>query len=77
MKTVQMTIDEALLERVDEATQMLGMARSAFIRRALELALRDLNIAELERQHREGYQRHPVTPGEFDVWEAEQAWSEP
>jgi hypothetical protein len=30
-------------------------------------------IAELERLHRKGYQQHPIKPGEFDVWDAEQA----
>jgi metal-responsive CopG/Arc/MetJ family transcriptional regulator len=76
MKTIQMTIDENLLERVDQATQSLGVARSMFIREALELALRNLTIAELERQHREGYEQYPVVAGEFDVWEAEQAWGD-
>ncbi|MEZ4832626.1 MAG: hypothetical protein R2873_11625 [Caldilineaceae bacterium] len=27
---------------------------------------------ELEQKHLEGYQRHPVQPGEFDVWIDEQ-----
>jgi hypothetical protein len=47
---------------------------SAFIRDALELKLRQQAIAEMERKHAEGYARHPVEPGEFDVWEDEQAW---
>jgi metal-responsive CopG/Arc/MetJ family transcriptional regulator len=76
MKTIQMTIDEPLLERVDKATDSLGMARSAFIRRALESALQDLAISELERKHIDGYQRQPVKAGEFDMWETEQAWGE-
>jgi hypothetical protein len=25
----------------------------------------------MEKQHAEGYARHPVEPGEFDVWEDE------
>ncbi len=74
MKTVQMTIDDGLLEKVDRASQSLGLPRSAFIRQALEAALRDLKIAQLERQHVAGYQRKPPVEGEFDVWEAEQAW---
>ena len=41
---------------------------TAFVRDALRLALRQLRIAELERQHAEGYAQHPVEPGEFDVW---------
>lgn len=74
MKTIQMTIDEELLTRVDQATQFLGMARSAFIRQSLELALRNQAIAEMERKQISGYQQQPVNAGEFDVWENEQSW---
>ena len=76
MKTIQMTIDEPLLTRVDETSKILNMTRSAFIRDALEMALRHYQILEMEKQHAEGYARHPVEPGEFDIWEEEQAWSE-
>ena len=73
MRTIQMTIDESLLEEVDEVTQDLKTTRSAFIRSALQLALQQHDMSKLERQHAEGYAKHPVTPGEFDVWESEQA----
>ena len=74
MKTIQITIDEELLQKVDQATQLKRVARSQFIRKALEAALRQLAIEELERKQSEGYQRIPVTKGEFDIWESEQAW---
>ena len=74
MKTVQMTIDEPLLAEVDQMIQTLNTTRSAFIREALELALQRHAMAEMEKKHAEGYARHPVEPGEFDVWEGEQAW---
>jgi metal-responsive CopG/Arc/MetJ family transcriptional regulator len=76
MKTIQMTIDEQLLAEVDQATQALHTTRSAFIRIALQLALRQHEIARLERQHEQGYALHPVKPGEFDGWESEQFWGE-
>jgi metal-responsive CopG/Arc/MetJ family transcriptional regulator len=76
MKTIQMTIDEPLLAEVDRVIQALNTTRSAFVRQALRLALRRHRISRMEKQHAEGYARHPVGPGEFDVWEAEQAWSE-
>jgi metal-responsive CopG/Arc/MetJ family transcriptional regulator len=76
MKTIQMTIDEPLLEEVDEVTQELKTTRSAFIRSALQLALREHSISKLERQHAQGYAKQPVSTGEFDVWEAEQAWGD-
>lgn len=77
MKTIQMTIDDELLAEVDQVTATLQTTRSAFIRSALQLALRHHAILEKEQQHAQGYARHPVTSGEFDVWDAEQSWGEP
>jgi len=76
MKTVQMTLDEGLLADVDAAVARLGTSRSAFTRRALQAELEALRERELERRHREGYQRRPVKRGEFSAWESEQVWTE-
>lgn len=72
MKTIQMTIDEALLESVDTAVRDLGTSRSAFLRDALQQALKQLQIVAMEQQHIAGYERYPVEQGEFDVWISEQ-----
>jgi metal-responsive CopG/Arc/MetJ family transcriptional regulator len=77
MKTVQMTLDEELLEAVDRAVRKLGTSRSAFARAALKEALCRVHARAQEQKHREGYRRRPVQRGEFNVWEAEQAWTEP
>lgn len=74
MRTVQMTLDEDLVEAVDRAAKRLGTTRSAFTREALRQAIARLREDELERKHRAGYERRPVKPGEFDVWEREQVW---
>lgn len=74
MKTVQMTIDEALLTQVDTLIEELGTSRSAFMRDALESALKQRQVKLLEEQHRAGYERQPVTPAEFDIWQEEQVW---
>ena len=74
MQTVQMTLDEELVTAVDQAARQLGTSRSALTRKALHRFLAWLRERELERQHREGYLRHPVEPGEFDDWEDEQVW---
>jgi metal-responsive CopG/Arc/MetJ family transcriptional regulator len=76
MKTIQMTIDEPLLTEVDQLTQTLDITRSAFMREALQLALRRYKILELERQQAAGYAKYPVQPGEFDVWFDEQTWGD-
>ena len=77
MKTVQMTLDESLVEAVDRAARKLGKSRSAFARDALREALARERSRNLERKHRQGYERQPVGVAEFDVWESEQVWTEP
>lgn len=76
MKTIQMTIDEPLLEEVDRLIAALETTRSAFIREALYAALHKYAAEALEGQHAQGYAQHPVKPSEFDVWTAEQAWGD-
>jgi len=77
MKTVQMTLDENLVEAVDRAARKLGRSRSAFARDALREALARERARTLEQKHRRGYSRQPVHAGEFDSWESEQVWTEP
>jgi len=83
MKTVQITLDEALLQQVDEVVQNEGTNRSAYIREILEEALKRYRIAQLEKKHREGYERLPIQPEEIEelelresaqVWPDDEAW---
>ncbi len=76
MKIVQMTLDEELVEAVDKVSKKLHTNRSAFTRRALREALDRYYISQLERKHREGYEKNPVTSQEFSVWEKEQVWGD-
>lgn len=76
MKTVQMTLDENLIKSVDKIVKETGTTRSAFTRDALRQALKDYRIKLLEEKHRRGYQRSPVRPGEFSVWEDEREWGD-
>lgn len=72
MKTIQMTLEDDLLHRIDKKTRELNTNRSAFIRKAVQYYPEQLKIKSLEQQHRDGYLKRPVEPGEFDVWEYEQ-----
>jgi metal-responsive CopG/Arc/MetJ family transcriptional regulator len=76
MKTVQMTLDEDLVKAVDRVSKQLNTTRSAFTRQALRDALERYHVERLERKHRQGYEKYPVKPGEFSVWESEQAWGD-
>lgn len=74
MKTVQMTLDEDLVEAVDKLARRLGTTRSAFTREALKAAVERVRTSELERRHRDGYARKPVRKREFSIWAREQVW---
>jgi metal-responsive CopG/Arc/MetJ family transcriptional regulator len=74
MRTVQLTLDEDLVNQVDAMVQSLKTTRSAFARQALKAALARLEEEAMERKHREGYLRKPVRQSEFQPWEGEQAW---
>jgi len=76
MKTVQMTLDEELLEEVDLVSGKLKTSRSAFARHALKDAVERYYTQQREQQQREGYLRHPVAREEFGDWEAEQQWGD-
>ncbi|MDY7036911.1 MAG: ribbon-helix-helix protein, CopG family [Thermodesulfobacteriota bacterium] len=76
MRTVQMTLDDDLVKTVDRVSKQLHTSRSAFTRKALREALARYNLEQLERKHRQGYERHPVAVDEFSVWETEQAWGD-
>jgi metal-responsive CopG/Arc/MetJ family transcriptional regulator len=69
-----MTLDDELVQEIDQVVKRLGTTRSAFAREAFRAALLRLHNREMERKHREGYARKPVEPGEFSDWEDEQIW---
>lgn len=76
MRTIQMTLDDELVESVDKVVKELNTTRSAFTRNALRDAINQLNATLLEEKHRKGYQWHPVRNDEFGVWEGEQDWGD-
>ena len=76
MRTIQMTLDDDLVKKVDIIASELNTTRSAFTREALREAVRQYNIRRLELKHRQGYAAHPVNQEEFSVWEDEQSWGD-
>ena len=74
MRTIQMTLDDELVAAVDGIVKKLKTTRSAFARKALKEAIRQVNIIQLEKKHKKGYERYPVGKAEFTVWESEQEW---
>ena len=76
MRTIQMTLDDDLVDDVDNVVKQLKTTRSAFTRKALKEAIERMNIALLEKNHRKGYERFPAGSSEFSVWESEQQWGD-
>lgn len=76
MRTIQMTLDDELVEAVDNISKLLQLSRSAFTRKALRDALTRYELEYMERKHREGYKRYPVNEDDFSAWEDEHAWGD-
>lgn len=76
MRTVQMTLDEELIESVDKIVKELKTTRSSFTRKALREAIERLKVRQLEEKHRKGYKLYPVSEYEFSPWESEQEWGD-
>ena len=74
MATIQVVLEDTLLEATDRVVRRLKVNRSALIRDALREHLRRLSIVEKERRDREGYARHPMARDEFGVWDKATAW---
>ncbi len=74
MRTIQMTIDDDLVDAVDKIVKELEMTRSAFTRQALRNAITQVNIKQMENKHKRGYEKKPVSKPEFSIWESEQEW---
>jgi len=74
MRTIQMTLDDDLVESVDTLVKELKTTRSAFTRQALREAIETVSRKQQEEKHRRGYELHPVAEEEFGIWEEEQDW---
>ena len=74
MKTIQITIDEPLLIRIDKRAAEMEIARSGLIRQLLEDALAEIEEAAYDEQHRLAYLKQPQTAEEFDWPVVVEAW---
>jgi metal-responsive CopG/Arc/MetJ family transcriptional regulator len=76
MRTIQMTLEDDLVQAVDKIVKQMHTTRSAFTRTALREAITNYKRFQLEQKHRKGYEKKPVNKEEFDVWEDEQKWGD-
>jgi len=74
METVQIVLDEGLLQATDRAARRLKLNRSALVREALREHLKRLEVRTSEERDREGYAKQPQTCDEIPLWEGKAAW---
>jgi predicted transcriptional regulator len=71
-----MTLDDELVEQVDQLAKAINTTRSAFTREALTRAIHYYKQLDLEHKQQQGYLKHPAGKDEFDAWEKEQVWGD-
>jgi metal-responsive CopG/Arc/MetJ family transcriptional regulator len=74
METVQIVLDEKLLQATDRAARRTKLNRSALVREALRAHLVRLEMRRLEEKDRKGYEDQPQKESEWRPWLAEAVW---
>jgi metal-responsive CopG/Arc/MetJ family transcriptional regulator len=65
MKTIQITIEDELLDQLDQFLDGQSRARSAFIRDSIAARLRAEKRKEMDRREEAGYRQYPQTEEEL------------
>ena len=74
MKTIQITVDESLLAKLDADDETKKDGRSAVLRRAVAEYLQRRRRASITDRNRRGYGKKPGLGSDFQNWEKEGAW---
>lgn len=77
MKAIQISMDEALLARLDADEEVKRDGRSAVFRRAVSEYLRNRRDNEIREGYRAAYGQSPGLGKEFDGWESQGSWPDP
>ena len=74
MKTIQITIDEGLLAKLDSDEETQRDGRSAVLRRAVAEYLKQRRRASIAANYRKAYANGKGLSPEFEGWELEGVW---
>ncbi len=74
MKAIQVTLDEALLERLDQRPEVREKGRSAVLREAVAGYLAHKEDEDIARRYEEGYRKNPPGEDELAGWTDEGVW---
>ena len=76
MKAIQITLDDALLARLDADEEVRRDGRSAVLRRAADEYLRKRRRRAIAEQYAQAYGAADALGAEFGGWEDEGSWPE-
>ncbi len=74
MKAIQVTLDDALLERLDRDDEVRRDGRSAVLRRAADMYLRQRRRQAIADAYRGAYGGQRATGDELAGWSDEGVW---
>lgn len=77
MRAIQITMDEGLLQRLDDDEHARDVGRSALIRELLARYLAEQEERRIVEAYRRGYGAAPVATDEFSVEEERDPWPDP
>jgi metal-responsive CopG/Arc/MetJ family transcriptional regulator len=76
MNSIQITVDEALLARLDADPEVERSGRSAVIRRAVDVYLRQRRTHQIDEAYRKAYGKKPGLGADWKGWTEEAVWPE-
>ena len=74
MKAIQVSLDEALLARLDADEEVKRDGRSAVLRRAADLYLRQRRSRAIAAAYERAYRGSPGLGSDFEGWSGEGSW---
>ncbi len=74
MKTIQITIDPDLLDKIDNDEESMKKGRSAFLRQAVRYYLEQKRLKSISEKYRSGYSQALAKDDDLTIWEDEQVW---
>jgi len=74
MKTIQITIDPELLDKIDNDEESKKNGRSAFLRQAVRYYFEHKRQKSISEKYRSGYRPELVKEDDHTIWEDEKVW---
>ena len=76
MKNVQISFDENLLKTIDRFATSSRLTRSAVVREAVKIWVRQKKVKEFEDDWIQKLKENPVDPDDSEAWLKAEKWSD-